>query len=149
GEERLAVLPEALMGVHAGAVILIDGLGHEGNRLAVLLSYVAHHVLVDHHAVGRDDKRLEALVDLTLAAGRHLVVVTFDFHSHLLHGEHHFSAEVLIMVSGGDREVAFLVAWTITQVVLLAAGIQTALRGTDDVVAVLLRRVNAHIVEHE
>src|SRR3989475_2031656 len=34
-EEVLAVVPKALVDVHAGAVVLEDGLGHEGDSLAV------------------------------------------------------------------------------------------------------------------
>ena len=45
-EEVLAVLPERLVGVHAGAVVLEEGLGHEGDGLAVLLGGVLGDVLV-------------------------------------------------------------------------------------------------------
>ena len=51
-EQRLAVLPQALVGVHAGAVVGVDGLGHERDRLAVALGHVLDDVLIELHVVG-------------------------------------------------------------------------------------------------
>ena len=40
------------MSVHAAAIVLEDGLGHERHRLAVLVGHVLHDVLVEQHVVG-------------------------------------------------------------------------------------------------
>ena len=40
GEQRLAVLPQRLVGVHAAAVVPEERLGHEGHGLAVLVGDV-------------------------------------------------------------------------------------------------------------
>ena len=77
-EQRLAAFPQALVRVHAAAVIREQRLGHEGHRLAVLVGDVADDVLVQHHVVGRFHQRVEALVDFGLAAGGHFVVVALD-----------------------------------------------------------------------
>src|SRR2546430_11586242 len=47
-EEVLAVVPKALVDVHAGAVVLEDGLGHEGDSLAVAARDVLGHRSEEH-----------------------------------------------------------------------------------------------------
>ena len=66
--QRVAVLPQGLVDMHAGAVLLEDRLGHEGRGLAGAPGLVLDHVLVDHHLVRHPQERLEAHVDLALAA---------------------------------------------------------------------------------
>ncbi len=61
----------------------------------------------------------------------------------------HLAAQVLVVVGGRHREVAFLVARTVAEVVLLAAGIPAPLLGVDEVEAVLLALVETHVVEDE
>ena len=51
----------------------------------------------------------------------------------------HFGAQVLIMIGRRHREVAFLVARAVAQVVFLAARIPAAFLGVDEVVAGVLR----------
>ena len=52
GEQRLAVLPDRLVHVHARAVVAEHRLGHEGGRLAVGVGHVVDHVLIELQAVG-------------------------------------------------------------------------------------------------
>src|ERR1035441_1079659 len=49
------------------------GLRPEGHGLAILVGRVADDVFVQHHVVGGFHQRVEALVDLALAAGGHFV----------------------------------------------------------------------------
>src|SRR5262249_57138331 len=49
GEGRLAVLPDRLVAVHAGAVVAVYRLGHEGQALAVDLRDLLDALLVDLH----------------------------------------------------------------------------------------------------
>src|SRR5260370_21466496 len=65
------------------------------------------------------------------------------------HGLNHLAAHVLIVIGGRDREVAFLVARAVTEVVALAAGIPAAFLGVDEIEAGVLILVEANIVEDE
>ena len=61
-EQRLAVLPQGLVGVHAAAAVVETRFGHEGGDLAVLVGGVLHDVLelqVIGHVQG-----VELVVDL-------------------------------------------------------------------------------------
>jgi hypothetical protein len=77
-EQRLAVLPERLVDVHAGAVVTEDRLGHERHGLVVVPGRVLDDVLELHHVVGGLEQRVEAVVDLRLTGGADLVVGTLD-----------------------------------------------------------------------
>ncbi len=78
--------------------------------LPCFIGDVADDVFVEHHVVGRFDERVEALVDLALAAGGDFVVMALDVEAAGDHGLDHFGAQVLVMIGGRDREIAFLVA---------------------------------------
>src|ERR1039458_3580306 len=139
----------ALMHMHAAAVVGKQRLRHEGHRLAVLVGRVADDVFVQHHVVGRLHQRVEALVDLALAAGGHFVVMAFDVQPALDHGLHHLAAQILVVIRGRHREVAFLIARPVAQVVFLAARIPAALFGVDEIEAAMLVLVEAYVVENE
>ena len=53
------------------------------------------------------------------------------------------------MIGRRHREIAFLVARTVAQIVVLAAGIPAALLGVDEVVAGVRVLVEPHVVENE
>jgi hypothetical protein len=149
GKQRLAAHPEALVRVHAAAVIGEQGLGHERRGLAVLVGDVANDVLVQHHVVGRFHQRIEALIDFGLAAGGDFMMVALDVQAALDHDLDHLAAEVLVMIGRRHREVAFLVPRTVPEVVLLAAGIPAALFGVDEIVALVLILIEADVIENE
>ena len=106
-KQGIAASPEALVYVHAAAVIGEHGFRHEGGRLAVLTGNVAHYVFVDHHVVGCADQLGKLDTQLMLGCC-HLVVLLLDRHAQAAHGEQHLRAHVLKGVVGGDREVALL-----------------------------------------
>ena len=62
---------------------------------------------------------------------------------------HHLGAQVLVVVGGRNREIAFLVARTVAQIVFHAARVPAAFFGVDEVEAVLLALIEAHVVEDE
>ena len=152
-EQRLAVLPDRLVAVHARAVVLEQRLRHERDRLAVAAGDVLDAVLVDHQLVAHLDDRAELHVDLGLAAGRHLVVLGLDLDAALLHLEAHLGADVLQRVHRRDREVALLVARLVAEVrtagVLLAAGVPAALDRVEEVEAAVRARLEARRIEDE
>ena len=78
GEQRLAALPDRDVGVHAGAVVAEERLGHGGDRLVVLLGHVLDDVLVEHHLVGHVHQLVELHVDFRLAGRAHFVVLGLD-----------------------------------------------------------------------
>ena len=84
-------------------------------------------------------QRIELQVDFGLAAGGHFVVVALDLHAAVLHGQHHLGAQVLVVIGGRHREIAFLVARTIAEIVFLAAGIPAAFFGVNEVEALRAR----------
>ena len=77
-EQRLAVVPDRLVAVHARAVVAEDRLRHEGRGLAVAPGDVLDDVLELHHVVGAAEQLVEAPVDLGLAGGADLVVGALD-----------------------------------------------------------------------
>ena len=77
-EERLAVLPQALVAVHARAVVLEERLGHERDGVAGRVGDVLDDVLERHQVVGGLQQRAEPEVDLGLAGGADLVVLHLD-----------------------------------------------------------------------
>src|SRR4029079_614102 len=98
----------------------------ERNRLAVLIGRVADHVLVQHHVIGRFTEGIKALIDFALAGGGDFVMVALDVEPDFSHGLDHLGAQILVMIGGRNRKVAFLVARPVAQVVLLASGIPAA-----------------------
>jgi len=52
GKLRLAIFPDGLVHVHAGAIVFKDGLGHEGRGLAISVSNLMHDVFIKLHPVG-------------------------------------------------------------------------------------------------
>src|SRR5215831_17863728 len=77
------------------------------------------------------------------------MVMAFDIQATADHGHHHLGAKVLVMIHGGHREITLLVTRTITEIVLLAAGIPAAFFGVDKVETVLLTLIEANVVEDE
>ena len=148
-KQRLALFPDALVRVHAAAVVGKQRLRHEGDGFAVLVRHVADDVLVEHHVVRGLHQRVEPLIDLALAARGDLVVMALDAQAALDHGLHHFAAQVLVMIGGRYREVAFLVARPVAQVVFFAAGIPAALFGVDEIEAGMLVLIEADVIEDE
>src|SRR5712692_5014560 len=74
-EQITVTLPQALVGMHAGAVVAEDWLRHEGGGFAVPPGDVADDVFVIHDAVGHFRQRPEPHVYFALAGGAHLVVM--------------------------------------------------------------------------
>jgi len=72
-----------------------------------------------------------------------------DVQAALDHGLDHFAAQVLIVIGGRNREVAFLVARTIAQVVAFAARIPAALFGVDEIESGVLVLIETDVVEDE
>ncbi len=153
-EQRLAALPQRLVAVHAGAVVLEQRLGHEGHRLAGRPGHVLDDVLVEHHLVGHGQQGVELHVDLGLAGRGDLVVLDLDLDAHRLQLAHHLGAQVLEVVGGRDREVALLVAGLVPEVqrpvgVLHVGGVPGALDGVDLVHRRPLVLAEPHAVEDE
>ena len=148
-EQGLAVLPQGVVAVHARARGAEERLGHEGGGLARLPGDVLDDVLELHHVVARGEQGGEAVVDLLLAAGAHLVVGPLDGQPGLLADPHHLVAQVRHLVGGGDREVAALEGDLVALVAagLLAPGVPRGLVGVDGVERALGGGVEAHGVE--
>ena len=147
-ENVLLVLPQALVGVHARAVVLEDGLRHHGDGLAVAHPHVLDDVLVLQHLVGHGRQGGEAHVDLRLPGGSHLVVMDLADDAAGLQRLDHLGTDVLQAVHGRHREVAFLVPGLVAQVLLVAvARVPGSLVGVDVVEAVVVALVEADVVE--
>ena len=150
GKERLAVLPQRQVGVHAAAVVREDRLGHEGDRLVVAAGDVLDDVLVPHELVGHLQQRREPHVDLALPGRAHLMVMRFHDDAHLAHLADHLAAQVLVGVGGADGEVSALVARLVAQVGLLeAGGVPRTLHRVDLVVPPVLVLLVADLVKDE
>ena len=77
-EQRFPALPQALVHMHAGPVVLKQRLGHEGDRVASRLGDVLDDVLERHEVVGGLQQGAEPEVDLCLTGGADLVVLHLD-----------------------------------------------------------------------
>ena len=136
--------------MHAGAVVLEERLGHEGDGVAVLHSDILGDVLVEHDVIRHLGQGVETHAELALAAGGHLVMVLLDVEAGLHHLEGHLGADAVDLVGRRHREVAFLGAGPVAQVVALAvAGVPDAFLGVDLVVADVAVLFEAHAVEDE
>ena len=141
-EERVTVLPQRDVGVHAGAVVPEERLRHERDGLPGLPGDVTDDVLELHEIVRRVHKGAETVVDLHLACGAHLVVCALDGEADFLHHLDHVIAQISHLVRRGDREVAALETGLVPQVpaLFLAAGVPRRLLGVEVVEAGLRRR---------
>src|SRR5260370_38594877 len=92
---------------------------------------------------------MEALVDFALTAGGYFVMVTLDVQAALFHGLHHLAAQILIMVGRRNWKVAFLVARTVAQVVLLAARVPAALFGIDEIEPRMLVLIQTYVAKNK
>jgi D-arabinose 1-dehydrogenase-like Zn-dependent alcohol dehydrogenase len=64
--------------VHAGAVVAVVGLGHEGGRLAVAVATFQITYFMQLRPVGALDQGAELGADFVLAGAGHFVVEHFD-----------------------------------------------------------------------
>ena len=154
GEQRLAILPQRLVRVHAGSVVTEEGLRHERDRLAVLVCHILGHVLVDAHFVRRPQEGIKHDVDLGLARGGDLMVLALDRHAESLHRQDHFVANVDQLVGRGHREVTFLVPNLVAEIggavlFLLFPAIPDTFDGIEVIIRAVGRRVVADAVEDE
>ncbi len=83
-EDILPGFPQTLVAVHAGAVVLKQGLGHDRDHFASLPGGVLDHVFIRQHLVGHLGHGVKAHVDFSLAAGGDFVVMDFDLDSAFL-----------------------------------------------------------------
>ena len=151
-EQRLAVLPQRLVGVHAGTVVTEQRLGHEGDGLAVLPRGVLDDVLEQQHIVGRGQQRVELVVDLGLSGGADLVVAALQDEARVLQVGGHLVAQVHIVVIRSDGEVAALGPHLVAAVggavgLIGLAAVPPARLGVDLVEGAVDLRVEAHRIE--
>ena len=151
-EQWLAVLPQGLVGVHAGAVVACQWLWHEGGGYAVLPCGVLDDVLEGLQVISCVQQRVELVVDLLLAAGAHLVVCTLQVEASVAQVAAHFVAQVLVVVVWSGREVAALWTGFVAQVwgaveVGLGTAVPPALFGVNLVEGLVHLGGVAHVVE--
>jgi len=99
-EQVLAVLPQRLVYVHAGAVVADERLGHEGRRLAVGVGHVVDHVLHLHGLVGAAHQGVELGADLALAGRGDLVWCT-STSTPISSSARHMAARMSLRLSTG------------------------------------------------
>ena len=150
GEERVAVLPDRLVGMHARAVVAKDRLGHKSRGFPMFLGHVLDNIFIPLQGIGHLDQRQEAQVNLRLAGGGHLVVVLLNPNPDLLHHLHHLSANVLIRVERRYREVAFFVPGLIAKIgSFFPAGVPDAFNRIDVIIALVRVLVETNFVKNE
>jgi hypothetical protein len=98
------------MGVHAGPVVLEQGLGHEGDGVVVAVGHVFQDILEPHELIAHFQQGLEAHVDFGLARRGHFVVLALHVDAQAFQNQQHFGPEVLELVRGRNGEVALFVA---------------------------------------
>ena len=151
-EQRLAVLPQRLVSVHARAVVASQRLRHKRDRLALFPGGVLDDVLEGLQIICSVQHRVELVVDFLLAASADLVVGSLQVEAGVGQLEAHFVAQILVMVVWGDREVAALQASLVTQVrgsiwVLVLASVPPAFDGVNFVEAAVGVGFELNVVE--
>ena len=131
-EQRLTILPQRLVDVHARAAIACQRLRHEGSGLLVELGGVLHHVLESLHVIGGVQQSIETVVNLLLATRSHLVVRALNMEANILQVLTDFVTKILHMVIRSSREVATLGTYLVAEVarsvrVYLHTGVPPAL----------------------
>src|SRR5699024_7508966 len=96
------------MGVHTGAAITSQWLGHKGCGLPVSLSGVANDVLERLHIVARMQQVRVLVVDLLDTTGGYFVVKAFNFKADLLQVVHDVIAHRNGLVIRSDREITII-----------------------------------------
>ena len=153
-EQRLAVLPQGLVAVHAGAVVACDRLGHEGGCLACESGGLVDDVLVLHEVIACMLQGVEAVVDLLLACAGDFMVCTFEDEADLLQVGDHVVTQILGVVGRWNREVTALdtvLEADVRSAVFLdvQSGIPRCLDGVDLVEGAAHVVAEAHLVEDE
>ncbi len=133
--------------MHARAVVAVDGLRHEGHRLAVPAGDVLDDVLVGHDLIGHARQRLVTEVDLALPSRCDLVMVELARDPDPLERQHHLRAQVVERVRGRRGEVALLRPGRIAETRL--PRVPVALRRVHRVVRPVRRELVVHLVEDE
>src|SRR6266498_3203413 len=135
-EDRLAVLPQALVAVHARTVVAEDRLWHERDGLAVGPRDALDDVLEIHQVIGGSEQGVESEVDLRLPRRAYLVVLHLDIDAGRQELLDDLRTKVRQMVHRRDGEIATLVARLIGEVAarLVASGVPRGLDRVDVVV---------------
>ena len=149
-EGRLAAVPDRHVRVHAGPVVVLDRLGHEGRGLAVDMGDLLHDILVDLQIVGGFDERSEGHAQLVLSGGDFVVMLVAG-QAHLDHGRDHFAADIDCAVDRGHGEIPALGARTVRQIAALIflAGVGRQLDVVDGIARTGIAILEPDIVEHE
>jgi len=110
---------------------------------------VLHDVLEQLDLVARLAEGVEAVVDLRLARGAHLVVRALDVEAEFVEEDADLVTQVGELVDRRDGEIAPLVGGLVAEVAALldAARVPGGLDGVDVVVARVLLRLEADVVE--
>ena len=90
-----SILPQALVGVHAGTVISENRLGHESGYLTVSVGDVFHHVFLDHHIIGHFGQGIVSHIDFSLPGRSYLMVMFFHHDAEVLQLLHALGTQVL------------------------------------------------------
>src|ERR1043166_2342756 len=149
-EQVLAILPQTLVGVHAGAIVLKERLGHDGDDFSSLPGGVFYHVLIKQNLVGHLGQGPISHVDFGLPAGAHFVVVDFDLDAAFLQVLHHLGAQILVLIHGGYGEIALFVSDLVAEVgFVVVPRVPKPFFRIDVVVAVVMSLVEANAIEDE
>ena len=76
-------------------------------------------------------------------------MMALDHESGVLHRDHHFAAQVLVVIRGRHRKITFAEARTVAQVIFRAPGVPAAFFGIDEIEPVLFALIEAYVVEDE
>src|SRR6266702_48837 len=115
-EQRLLVLPQALMRMHTRAIVTEHRFRHECHSLAMLASYILGDIFVEHQAVCYLHQRVETHVDLSLSCGTNFMMMCLDWYAYFFQKQYHLTTNVLECVIRSNREVSFFYPHAMTQV---------------------------------
>src|SRR5258706_98407 len=149
-EQGLFALPQALMYVHAGTVVSKDWLGHEGDRFTIFARGVLHYIFVKHDVISGLEQGIEPDIDLGLSRAANFMVLGLNQYAIIFEQQCHLAADILECIVGGNGEVSFLYAHTMTKVsTAIARAVPLRFVGVNLRILDVGCRVVSYIVENE
>ena len=107
--------------MHSRTGLAVDGLGHEGNRLAFPYGLVLDDVLGEHRLVCHLRHWSELDLDLHLSGAADLMVMVTDLDALLLHQHGHAASVVVIDILRRSDVITALMRCLIAEAAVFAA----------------------------
>src|SRR3989344_2130640 len=115
-KQFLLILPDALVCVHAAAIISKQRFGHECDDFASVMRNITHDILELKNVVCLANKRIILDVNLGLSSSRNFMVLSFNFNARGLQRKCHLITNILLAINRRNWKITFLMSWSISSI---------------------------------